>query len=152
LFAAVQLPDGTTARKANETSNSPSAFVGFWVGPGSEGQIQAAMAAFAAPRVMLLSPRGTFNGEQAAGQVFLDFHVLGAQVEPGFFQVKAEVLAAGERHEALLQDAGVVKISGLPSGDHRVALGLLTPAGELSNAAYASAMRTITVNRDAPVN
>lgn len=154
LFAATERADGSTLHLSEPRSLSPFAFVVFWVGPEKSDEDSLGLlptTAFQAPLITLLSPRGTFNGEQAADAVRLDFHVLNARVGPGAFRVRASVEANQEEHQTLLASSDVVNVSGLPSGDHSITVSLIAPDGTPSKAPFATASRTITVNRDAPV-
>ncbi|HEU5073568.1 MAG TPA: hypothetical protein VFU02_05335 [Polyangiaceae bacterium] len=151
LFAAVQLPDGTTLERELTGAPAPFAYLPFWVGPDDEALEAGAMREATAPGVILLAPRGTFNGNAAADQVLLDYQVLG--ITPGAAppKVKVEVIVEGETYAAELGASEVRRIAGLPSGDHLVRIALLESDGQPSNARYAAASRVITVNRDAPV-
>ena len=151
LFAAVQLPDGTTLERGSDAARAPFAYLPFWVGPDAESLEADAMREANGPSLVLLTPRGTFNGNAAADQVLLDYQVLG--VAPGALEpkVKVEVIVERQSYESELGANDVRRIRGLPSGDHLVRVSLLGADGQPSSGRYASASRVITVNRDAPV-
>lgn len=151
LFAAVQLPDGTTLERASGEARAPFAYLPFWVGPDTESLEAEAVREANGPSLVLLTPRGTFNGNAAADQVLLDYQVLG--IAPGALEpkVKVEVIVERQSYESELGASDVRRITGLPSGDHLVRVSLLGSDGKPSSARYASASRVITVNRDAPV-
>lgn len=150
LFAAVQLPDGTTLEREPTGGRASFAYLPFWVGPDDEALEADAMREATGPAVILLAPRGTFNGNTAADQVLLDYQVLGTAPDAAF-KVRVEVVVDRETYTAELGPSEVRRIAGLPSGDHLVRIALLGSDGQPSNARYAAASRVITVNRDAPV-
>lgn len=151
LFAAVQLPDGTTLDPRDGEARAPFAYLPFWVGPEDEAIEAEAMREANGPGVILLTPRGTFNGNAAADQVLVDYQVLG--IAPGALepQVRVEVVVERQSYTSDLGASDVRRIAGLPSGDHLVRVSLLGADGQPSSARYASASRVITINRDAPV-
>lgn len=151
LFALVQLSDGTTLERADGAARAPFAYVPFWLGPGDDTLEAEAQREANAPSLLLVTPRGTFNGNVAADQVLLDTQVLGAPPEAGKPKVRAEVVVLEQSYQAEFEASEVMRIVGLPSGDHLVRVSLLGADGQPSNARYASASRVITVNRDAPV-
>lgn len=150
LFVAVQLPDGTTVEGEPGSSRAPFAYLPFWVGPDDAAAAEAVRQANDVG-VILLTPRGTFNGEAAADRVLLDYQVIGLAPGAAPPQVRAELVVERQTYVAELGVNDVRRIVGLPSGDHVVRVSLLGADGQLSNARYASASRVITVNRDAPV-
>lgn len=150
LFALVQLPDGTTLDRAAGAARAPFAYLPFWVGPADETLEAAALREANGPAVLLVTPRGTFNGNAAADQVLLDTQVLGLPPDAGEPKVRAEVVVDHEAYHAEFGASEVRRIVGLPSGDHLVRVALLGADGQPSNARYATASRVITVNRDAP--
>lgn len=151
LFAAVQLPDGTTPEGGGDAAQAPFAYLPFWVGPDDAALEADAMREANGPGVVLITPRGTFNGNAAADQVLLDYQVLG--IAPGAVEpkVRVEVVVLGHAYVSELGASDVRRIAGLPSGDHLVRVSLLGGDGQPSSARYASSSRVITVNRDAPV-
>lgn len=151
LFVAVQLPDGTTLEHGPGVARAPFAYLPFWVGPEDEAARAGAMREANDPGVVLLTPRGTFNGNAAADQVLLDYQVLGLAPGAAPPKVKVEVIVERQTYVSELGVSDVRRIVGLPSGDHVVRVSLLGADGQPSSARYASASRVITVNRDAPV-
>lgn len=151
LFAATQLADGTTVKRRDGESLAPLAYVPFWLGRSVDEQAPELMREANGPQIVMLSPRGTFNGEAAADNVLVDFHVLGASLGPGAFQVRAEVIVDNETYRAVWNDSSVRRIEALPSGDCTVRLSLIGMNGAEVTERHASATRVITVNRDAPV-
>jgi len=151
LFALVQLPDGTTLKRAEGDPRAPFAQHLFWLGPGDDVVELAALSEANGPGVLLANPRGTFNGNAAADQVLLETLVLGTAPESGEPKVSAEVVVDQQSYHAEFEAREVRRIVGLPSGDHLVRVSLLGADGHPSNARYASASRVITVNRDAPI-
>ncbi len=151
LFAAVLGPEGLVLRAPAPGMAAAVTVSPFWVGVGSTQEVAEAMAGFRQPQVLLLSPRGTYNGEHAADDVSLDFAVLGARLQPGALAAKAEVLVEDERHEVLLSSEVPIGIRGLPSGDHTISVSLVNAQGAGLSEPYSRAKRTITINRDAPV-
>lgn len=151
LFAAVQLPDGTTLERGSDQAHAPFAYLPFWVGPDADSLEADAMREANGPSLVLLTPRGTFNGNAAADQVLLDYQVLG--IGPGTLEprVRVEVIVERQSYVTELGASDVRRITGLPSGDHLVRVSLLGADGQPSSGRYASASRVITVNRDAPV-
>lgn len=151
LFAATQLADGTTVRHDGSNSLAPIAYVPFWLGQATDEQASELMQEASGPQVVMLSPRGTFNGAAAADNVLVDFHVLGATLGADGVQVRAEVVVEHETYGAVWHDTRIQRIKELPSGDHTIRLSLIDAGGKVSTGRHASAMRVITVNRDAPV-
>ncbi|HEY6723677.1 MAG TPA: hypothetical protein VI197_06575 [Polyangiaceae bacterium] len=151
LFAAVQLPDGTTLEGAPTAAGAPFAYLPFWVGSDDAGDPADALREASELGVILLTPRGTFNGNAAADQVLLDYQVVGLAPGAAPPAVRVEVIVERQTYVAELGVSDVRRIVGLPSGDHMVRVSLLEADGQPSNARYASATRVITVNRDAPV-
>jgi hypothetical protein len=151
LFVAVQLPDGTTLERGPDAARTSFAYLPFWVGPDDGAAPADALREASAPGVILLTPRGTFNGNAAADQVLLDYQVLGLAPGAAPATVRVEVIVERQTYVADLGASDVRRIVGLPSGDHTVRVSLLGADGRPSSARYASASRVITVNRDAPV-
>ena len=151
LFVAVQLPDGTTIESEPGVARASFAYLPFWVGPGDAAAEAEAIGEANEPGVILLTPRGTFNGNGAADQVLLDYQVVGLAPGAASPKVRVEVVVEGQTYVAELGASDVRRIVGLPSGDHVVRVSLLGGDGQPSSARYASASRVITVNRDAPV-
>jgi hypothetical protein len=151
LFALVQLPDGTTLDRAKGAARAPLAYLPFWLGPADDTLEAAALQEANGPALLLVTPRGTFNGNAAADQVLLDTQVLGMPPDAGAPKVRAEVVVNQQTYRAEFGATEVRRIVGLPSGDHKVSVALLGADGQPSNARYAAASRVITVNRDAPI-
>lgn len=102
---------------------------------------------------MQLRPRGTYNGTAAADAMLADFVLLGAELEPGGYNLQVRITSAGAGapplalgNEIVLERWQPARISGLPSGDYVVELALRG-----KDAAESRVARSITVNRDAPV-
>jgi len=113
----------------------------FWVGPR-----RPAVTGAGAAWLVVLHPRGTFNGALAAERATLDLVVFGADLSPGKVWVEVAVTGPGTRSQVALTREGLYWMSGLTSGDHRVDVSLQgAPAG-----GWTLATRRITVNLDAP--
>ncbi|MCC6214670.1 MAG: hypothetical protein IT376_07360 [Polyangiaceae bacterium] len=130
---------GVAHRRTSAASRGPYAAVVFHVGARDR-------TAAPAPFVVLLSPRGTYNGERAADSMLVDALVLGAQGSPS---LAVRITGPGVDARAPLSAHGLGVAYGLPSGDLEVEVAAAPPgAGERAPAA---ARRTVTVNLDAPV-
>lgn len=151
LFVALQLPDGTTLERGTAEAPVPFVYRPFWVGAEPGASPASEVPGATEPEVILLTPRGTFNGNTAADQVLLDYRVLGLPSGAAPPKVRAEVIVDRQAYVAELGVSDVRRIVGLPSGDHTVRVTLLGVDGQPSSARHASASRVITVNRDAPV-
>lgn len=130
---------GVAHRRRSGGSRAPYAAVVFHVGARERSAPRA-------PFVVLLSPRGTYNGERAADSMLVDALVLGAEGSPS---LEVRVTGAGVDTRAPLSAHGLGVVYGLPSGDLEVEVTAAPQgAGEVTPTA---ARRTVTVNLDAPV-
>ena len=129
----------------------------FWV---HEGEPRAAEAPDEPPGagVVLLAPRGTFNGEQAADAVRIDAFALApfggaGGTDPVDAGVTLRARVVGPDGSATRETRGEpLAVLGLGSGDHRVEVGRAAPAdggSPVSAGPWAVATRVITVNREA---
>ena len=154
LFAAAMLPDGTTIHSDQADAGMSSSFISFWIGDAPSSAGANATASQTSPAIVLVSPRGTYNGDRAADAILVDAHVLGA-TGPDAPRVKVQIDAAlglsDEQHEAWLTPGKLMKVGGLPSGDHRFSVALVSADEQPLGLPSSAVARTITVNRDAPV-
>jgi hypothetical protein len=145
--------DGRALRDAH--GKARVAFRRFFVGgsrPAGDASTPGVRVEAGVPMLIVLHPRGTFNGPLAAEGAVLDVIVHGvdltARPEPGQGRpwVEVAVGGAGPRSTAALPGEGRFRVLGLTSGDHTVDVVLrgAPPGG------WASARRQITVNLDAP--
>jgi hypothetical protein len=142
LVAAAVRPNGEVVR-TREASRAAFAAVRFFVAErGTPGRDVHA------PQVVLVSPRGTLNGEAAADGARLDYLVLAAPSRP----LGVEARLTGRDGSARARSSGwrPFAIRHLASGDWDAELVLLGPDGAPLAAEQSRAKVTFTVNRDAP--
>lgn len=137
LTAALLAEGGVLPQAPAEASRKPFAALRFWVGQrGARGE--------PAPRVVLLSPGGTYNGPDA--RVLIQAVALHVPVEglaaDGF---RVSLVGAGRQGALALPAPAAVVAPELPSGDYRVEVKLVGSKGDV----LATAVRDIVVNRDA---
>ncbi len=142
LFAVAIDEQGRMVRPVGPNSRGPYSVVEFRV---------ASRAPLAKERPFLAysQPRGTYNGDEAADAVFVDFYLVDTDRFPGS-RVRVDVSGRGGSWSETLENWQPVGIRGLPSGDFDVELTLVDEGGAAIKAVSAVA-RTISVNRDAPV-
>ncbi len=142
LFGVVLDEAGEPWSAKPEWSRGPTAIVRFGVDTRE---------VTAGPLVRVLSPRGTFNGEESAKRAKLEF-----SVNPPLGRgpaAKARLRISGEHGEALervVSDSRPFAISGLANGDYRFEIQLLGSDGKPLDSPGAADAQTITVNLDAP--
>lgn len=138
LSAAAIRSDGTIARAPKPTSLAPWALIRFWVGARGEREDPG-------PKVIVLQPQGTYNGEASANGAFVDclpfYAAVGRDAE-----LRVRVRGAGRKGERVLSSWQPLALRELPSGDFTVECALVK-----GDAVIAQDQATITVNRDAPV-
>ncbi len=142
LFAVAIDEQGRMLRARVQRSQAPFAVVNFRV--GSRVPVVADR-----PFLVYSQPRGTFNGDQAAEDIFVDYYQVGTEGLAGS-RVRVSVSGSGVRASHVLTDWQPLALHGLPSGDFVVQLTLVDDHGARIGDVAAVA-RTITVNRDAPL-
>jgi hypothetical protein len=143
LFAAPVLKNGQSIRAPTGQS---FALVRFWIGDARPARID-----LEAPMLFLLQPRGTYNGATAASNVLLDFYLINALLRADRHRVRARLEGPAGTSEWILSEPKAYRLGALESGDYRVKLDLLDPAGKTLDGSFAHAARAIVVNRDAPL-
>lgn len=137
IFIAAVRADGSPLPRSGAAGRGPVAIVPFHVGERGERTTPSE------PRLVHLQPRGTYNGDAAADAAVLAFLAPNVSFASGA-RVRVRVTEpTGAVFRRELSSAEPLRLSGLASGDYHVELELAS--GD------ASASRTITVNRDAPV-
>ncbi len=129
--------------RTRPASRAPFAMVRFWVGERQEGRPEA-------PRVVLLAPSGTLNGEAVADEARIDFLAAPTRLGVEGGRVHVSIAGGGLTAEKDLSAWQPIAIRNLPSGDFEVDVSLFDPSGKPLSEPSASARRMITVNRDAP--
>jgi hypothetical protein len=137
LTATAVQSDGRLLRRTGEGSTQPHAAVRVWVGERGERTEPA-------PRVVLFSPRGTYNGEQRADAIVIDFLPLFAGFGREISAAKVEVHGQDSSGTLRLERWRPVAFKHAASGDYAVRVTLLGQGDR----ELAHAERTITVNRD----
>lgn len=102
-----------------------------------------------APMIVHSQPRGTYNGEEQADHVPLDFHVYNARLGPRAFRVQGS-LQGPVCGQFQVDGERALALPPLQSGDYVVRLKLIGPDGDVAKGRFAYVEQTITVNRDAP--
>lgn len=100
------------------------------------------------PRLVLLVPRGTYNGPIHAGSALLDYAVVGTDLRDSDVLARVRIEGPTDVSEATLRGPGPYALRGLGNGDYRVHLELEKHDGSVGS--WARTSRTITVNLDAP--
>ena len=145
LFAVAV--DGTGQRvRPGGSSQAPFAIVHFWVGERAKPREDPD-----APAVFYGRPRGTYNGEQVAAKILLDYYLLNVELSATGPRLEVTLRGTGVEGRTMLDSWKPLFIKGLPSGDHRVTLRLVDAQGRTLEHPGASVEQVITVNRDAPV-
>jgi hypothetical protein len=142
LFAVAIDEQGRMVRPVGPRSRGPFAVVRFRIG------VRAPLPE-ERPFVAYSQPRGTYNGNEAADAVYLDFYLVGTDRYAGS-RVRVGVSGMGGSWADTLETWQPVYIRGLSSGDFAVELSLVDRRGEAIEEVEAVG-RTITVNRDAPL-
>jgi len=145
LVATAVHEDGRLVRARERRSLAPFAAVRFWV-----GERGAAARDLEKPNIIYRQPRGTYNGREAADRVLLDFLVLGGSLGDAL-GARVVVKGAGLSGETLLREPRALFVRDLPSGDFAVEIALVGADDKPLAQPAAHAARTITVNRDAPL-
>ncbi len=139
LSATLLAQDHVPYAAAPDKSRQPVAALRFWVEKRGERGAPG-------PQLIMFQPGGTYNGKDA--QVVLHtaaFHMPEGGLAPDGFRIRIQ--GSGRSGALTLGAVSPVKIPDLPSGDYRIDVELVSPAG----VSLAKAQRTIVVNRDAPV-
>jgi hypothetical protein len=143
LVAVAVGPRGEAARFGPDRRIA-SAVRRFFVGASST---QASSTS--GPMLVVLVPRGTYNGPSRTKAALLDFVVLGGDI--GVDGLSLSVRVAGPRgaSKTVLTAPGPYSLRGLESGDHHLEIELQKPDRSPSGP-WSRASRTITVNLDGP--
>lgn len=142
LFAVVLDEQGRPWAAKPEWSRGPAAIVRFGIDTREVS---------AGPLVRVLSPRGTFNGEESVKDARFEFSVNPPLGRGPAAQARLRVEGEqGEKLERVVRDARPFAISGLASGDYRFEIELLGPDGQPLDTPGSRDAQTITVNLDAP--
>jgi hypothetical protein len=150
LFVAAISADGTSIHAPSPGSLAPFAAVDFWVGDAKASP----PAQPPGPRLVQLAPRGTFNGEEQADSVLVDFRLLGVPPDsPAKVQVDVRQLPPSSNSPGTLRvgRGQLVRLEAPASGDYEVTLRLLDEVDTAVNSPALVSSRVITVNRDAPM-
>jgi hypothetical protein len=99
--------------------------------------------------LVVLVPRGTYNGPSRAKVALLDFVVVGGGIGTDGLSLRVRLTGPRGPSEAVLTVPGPYSLGGLESGDYRLDLELQKPGRTLSGP-WARSSRTITVNLDGP--
>ncbi|GMV12736.1 MAG: hypothetical protein AMXMBFR56_09600 [Polyangiaceae bacterium] len=118
-------------------SRAPFALVRFWVGERDRSRAPA-------PELALFSPAGTYNGEDAARSVTIDF--LAAPERLGRGGAKVRVVGPNLELERRLERWQPLTLHDAPNGDIDVEVSLLDEAGTPD--ATSRVARTVSVNRE----
>lgn len=102
-----------------------------------------------APMLVVLVPRGTYNGASRTKTALLDFVVVGGSIGADGLSLRVRLTGPRGPSEAVLTAPGPYSLSGLESGDYRLDLEL-QKAGRSLPGPWARSSRTITVNLDGP--
>jgi len=113
------------------------------------GASQAEPPRASGPMLVLLVPRGTYNGPSRAKAALLDFLILGGDIGADGLSMRVRVTGPKGASNSVLSGPGPYSVRGLDSGDYRLDLELQKPEGPLSGR-WARASRIITVNLDGP--
>lgn len=142
LFGVVLDEQGQPWAAKPEWSRGPTAIVRFGVDTRDVSS---------GPLVRVLSPRGTFNGEESVKNARFEFSVNPPLGRGPAAQAKLSVTGErGETLERVVSDVHPFAISGLASGDYRFEIQLLGADGKPLDTPGARDAQTITVNLDAP--
>lgn len=118
-------------------SRAPFAMLRFWVGERDPKRAPE-------PRVALLAPAGTYNGEGSAGSIPVDF--LAAPERLGEGGARVRVTGPGVQLDQRLDAWQPLALRHLPSGDFAVEVTLLDARGEPREGSRAT--RVVSVNRE----
>jgi hypothetical protein len=151
LLVYARLPDRTCLRAENDAVRQPIAIVSFDIGTtASESGPTVADST-----LLMLEPRGTYNGDAAADALRVDYYVARAPGEPReasvSFGVRVTIDGVGvHQHLDLVGPWQPALVSGLPSGDYRISLDALDAKGNVRPLPR-RAERSVTLNRDVTV-
>lgn len=123
--------------RGNAGSLAPFAAVRFWVGDRALEQLPV-------PRVTLISPAGTYNGDAAADELSIDFIATPERLGPGGAQIRVRGL--GLLLERRIDTWQPLRVRHAPSGDLEVEVVLLD--AKVTAIEGGRAARTVTVNRE----
>jgi hypothetical protein len=142
LFAVAVDQRGIMVRASGRRSRGPFSVVAFRV--GSHEPLPAER-----PFIAYSQPRGTYNGDDAADSMLVDFYLVGLG---RYLHGRVRVSVAGRdgTWSEVLDTWQPLAVRGLPSGDYVVELQMVGDSGQAIEG-VATVGRTITVNRDAPV-
>jgi hypothetical protein len=143
LVAVATGPRGEAARFGPDRRTA-SAVRRFFVGASS-----AQASSTSGPMLVVLVPRGTYNGPSRTKAALLDFVVLGGDIAADGLSLRVRMTGPRGTSETVLTAPGPYSLRGLESGDHRLDLELRKPDRSLSGP-WARSSRTITVNLDGP--
>jgi hypothetical protein len=146
LVAMAVRENGELVRPQGPTSLAPFALVHFWIGERGSSRLSPS-----APRLVYASPRGTINGAAEADRILIDFLPIGVELGPGKTTVVVRVTGETVSGATVLDAWRPLFMLDVPSGDYHVELQLIGADGRPLPDPRASAGRTITVNRDAPM-
>lgn len=135
---------GVSIKPPAPSTRGPLAVVHFWVGnPGPKPKRSES-----APRIIHHAPRGTLNGASAADSAVFDVFLLGAEPGKNGAKLRVDIVGPDDRAKSSIElDRWQAQtVTGLASGDYRFDTALV-----VEGRSVATATRTITVNRDAPV-
>lgn len=147
LFVAAVDPNQGSVRLPEPKSLAPFSDVEFWIGDAKDNPPTPSTA----PRVVCLSPSGTYNGS-AGEHILVDYRVLGLRGSERDVEVEVSRLSPGNKARGRLRvrSGQLVTIEDLQSGDYVVTVRLLDTDGNAVTSPDGVKSRTITVNRDAP--
>ncbi len=139
LSATLVPEDQVPYAPAAARSRQPAAALRFWVEKREERSAPG-------PHLVMFQPGGTYNGKDA--QVVLHaaaFHMPESGLAADGFRIRVQ--GGGRSGVLSLGAVSPVRIPDLASGDYRIDVEIVSPAG----VSLAKTQRTIVVNRDAPV-